>query len=99
MIVPSCNALELMILYAGFILCYPAPSRSKWIWISFGMIAIYFINLIRCISLVGIANSKLSHYLDFAHHYVFTIFVYGCIFLMWVWFIKSMKAKTISHVA
>ena len=44
----GCNALELFVLYAGFIICMPARVLRKTLFIVGGIIAIYITNVIRC---------------------------------------------------
>ncbi len=87
---PFCDGLELMVLYLGFIICFPSSLKRK-VWFSIlGVISIYGINVLRCIGLVIIVNnSDLRKWFDFAHHYLFVIVVYGLIFLLWIWFVNS----------
>jgi exosortase family protein XrtF len=83
----GCNALELFVLYAGFIICMPALPGVKALFITCGIILIYTVNVIRC---AGIAYIILYYprYADFAHHYVFTFIVYGLIIALWLIFSK-----------
>lgn len=83
----GCNALVLFIIYTGFILAYPAPIKSKSIYFITGNIIIYAINMVRIIALIFI-QIYAPEYLDFNHHYVFTILVYGSIFLVWRHFVN-----------
>lgn len=83
-----CNALEVMVLYAGFIICFPATLRRKLIFIPVGLILIYLLNIIRCASLVLIAIYY-NAYLNFSHHFLFTFVVYAFIFLLWYFFTKN----------
>jgi len=86
----GCNALELFVLYAGFIICMPARVLRKTLFIVGGIIAIYITNVIRC---AGVAYIILYHprYADFAHHYVFTFVVYGLIIALWLIFSKKLS--------
>jgi exosortase family protein XrtF len=85
----GCNALELFILYAGFIICMPARPLRRTLFIVGGIIAIYITNVIRC---AGVAYIILYHnrYANFAHHYVFTFVVYGLIIALWLIFSKKL---------
>ena len=89
-----CNALELFVLYAGFIICFPAPIKRKIIFIIGGVIFIYCINMLRCAGLTWIFIRH-PKYGDFSHHYLFTFIVYLSIFLLWFLFSKntSVNAK------
>jgi len=77
-----CNGLELMVLYIGFLVCFPAPLKRKLIFGASGCLLICILNVIRCSALVGI---YLHHraYLDFSHHFAFQLIVYLVIFLLW----------------
>lgn len=78
-----CNGLELFVLYAGFILCFPGNWKNKWWYILVGCIIIHIVNVLRTASL-AIIQYKAPEYLDFNHHYTFTIIVYTLIFLLWI---------------
>jgi len=86
----SCNGLELMVLYIGFIVCMPAAHKRKWIFSIIGAILIYVANVIRC---AGVAYIKIYYpkYTDFAHHYVLTFIVYGLIIALWLIFSKKLN--------
>jgi exosortase/archaeosortase family protein len=81
-----CNGLEVMVLYAGLILCLPASIKRKISFILSGIVLIEVLNVIRC---AGLAEIYLTHpeYLDFSHHYLFTFLVYA--FIFWLWFLFS----------
>lgn len=86
----GCNALELFVLYAGFIICMPAETRRKVLFIVGGIVSIYIVNVIRC---AAVAYIIIYHprYADFAHHYVFTFVVYGFIIGLWLIFSKKLN--------
>ena len=81
-----CNALELLVLYAGLILCLPANRNRKIAYIIGGIIGIEIINVIRCAGLVLVYLHK-PDWLDFSHHYLFTFVVYA--FIFWLWYLFS----------
>lgn len=85
----TCNALELFVLYAGFIICMPAKNLRKVLFIVGGILAIYMVNVLRC---AGVAYLIIydPKYADFAHHYVFTFIVYGFIIALWLIFSKKL---------
>jgi len=86
----TCNALELFVLYAGFIVCMPAKIMRKVLFGVGGVIAIYIVNVLRC---AGVTYIIIYHpkYADFAHHYVFTFIVYGLIIGLWLMFSKKLN--------
>ena len=62
-IADPCNGLELIILYIGFILVMPARLKRKLTYIFFGVLLIYFLNVLRCAGLVMI-------HIYFKHYFV-----------------------------
>jgi len=38
---------------------------------------------------LAIINYVAPQYVEFNHTYTFTLFVYGIIFLLWMWWVKS----------
>lgn len=89
-----CNGLELIVLYAGFIMCFPSGALRKTIFILTGTILIYIFNVLRCASLILI-YLHYPGYLDFSHHYLFTSLVYGFIFLLWYIFTQKLTLTNV----
>lgn len=81
-----CNGLEVIVLYAGLILCIPGTTRRKLLFILPGIVGIEILNVIRCAALAEIYMTH-PEYLDFSHHYLFTFLVYA--FIFWLWFLFS----------
>ncbi|MDP4149804.1 MAG: archaeosortase/exosortase family protein [Bacteroidota bacterium] len=77
-----CNGLELIVLYIGFILCFPAKAWRRLVFIFTGASLIYLVNVARCagLTLIYLHSPAL---LDFSHHYLFTFLVYGFVFFLW----------------
>ena len=86
----TCNALELIVLYIGFIIALPARLRRKVTFILGGIIFIYIINVLRC-AVVTYAILYYPSHADFAHHYVFTFAVYGAIIALWLVFANKLS--------
>ena len=87
-IATACNGLEIMVLYAGFLFCFPAPNPSRrWKFLGLGLVTIFLLNIVRCALLVWIFL-RYRQYLDFSHHFVFTFLVYACVFLLWYRYAK-----------
>jgi exosortase family protein XrtF len=86
----ECNALEILVLYAGFIICFPSPTARKLRFILIGFVSIYLLNIIRCSALVLI-EIHYNEYLDISHHFIFTFIVYAFIFLLWHIFAKKIR--------
>lgn len=88
----ACNALELMILYAGFIICFYGPLKRKLLFIVFGVLGLFALNVLRCVFLAWIVLD-LPHYFAIAHKYVFNIVVYVLTFILWMFYVKGLKKK------
>jgi exosortase family protein XrtF len=78
-----CNGLELFALFAGFIICFPGKVKTKLWFIPVGILFIHFINVLRTLAL-ALIQFKAPQYLEFNHHYTFTIIVYTLIFMLWM---------------
>lgn len=83
----SCNGLVLFVLFIGFVISFPSKIIDKIKFIPIGIFLIYFLNVFRIICLTFI-YIYYPTYLDFNHHYTFTLFVYFDIFLLWMTFVK-----------
>lgn len=83
----GCNGLILMVLFAGFILAFPGPSKVKLWYIPLGIFCIYLINSLR---VIGLAVNKIfsNSSFEFNHKYTFTILVYGAIFGFWMYWVN-----------
>jgi exosortase family protein XrtF len=92
----GCNALELFILFAGFVMAFPGPIRHKYWFIPAGILLIHFLNICR-VAALAVIQFKAPHYLDFNHKYTFTFLVYGVIFILWLYWVKNYSKK--SHEA
>ncbi len=88
----NCNGFKLFSIFSIFILAFPGDRSSKGWFIPLGLVLIHLANIIRVMALLLI-NDYNPAYLDFNHNYTFTIFVYGIIFLLWLYWIKRYGEK------
>ena len=91
-IADSCNGLELIILYIGFIICMPSPFWRKVLYIVIGIVLLDLINIARCIGLIYL-REYLHAYFQFAHKYVFKITVYIATFIIWRFYARKINLK------
>ena len=91
-IADPCNALELMVLYIGFIFCMPSKFWRKVKYVIIGILLIDIINILRCGGLIYL-REYFHAYFDFAHHYLFKAVVYGATFLMWMIYSRKISLK------
>jgi exosortase/archaeosortase family protein len=87
-IADPCNALELYVLYIGFLICLPTTVKRFIVFTIVGIALISILNILRCggIALLNIHNNHVS---EIAHHYVFKIIMYGLIFYGWILYSKK----------
>ena len=81
-IFPACNGLDLLVIYVGFIMCLPTNGKRMLKYILWGSIAICVINYLRFVAISYMVLQRMT-ITGFAHHYIFTLIVYGFIFLLW----------------
>lgn len=89
-----CDGLSLFILFTSFVVVFQG---KWWVKLSFvvpGILFIHLLNVIRVIALALIVKYYPST-LDFHHSYTFTLFVYLCIFGLWMLRIKLYQSKKI----
>lgn len=87
-----CDGLSLFILFTSFVVIFKGKWWSKSLFILPGILLIHFLNVIRVVALAIVVKYS-PDYLDFHHSYTFTLFVYLCIFLLWVFRIKVYEHK------
>ncbi|HMO32055.1 MAG TPA: hypothetical protein PKE07_03565 [Lacibacter sp.] len=91
----ACNGLELMVLYAGFILCFTGPWLRKLLFIVGGIFGLYALNVLRS-ALLGYVGLEYPRHFDFAHKYLFNLVVYALTFILWVWYVAGLR-KSHAH--
>jgi exosortase/archaeosortase family protein len=87
-IADGCNGLELMVLYSGFIFCYPSTKKRKVGYILIGLLMIDFFNIARC-SMLGFIKEYYHPYFYISHHFVFKAVVYAVIVILWGYFTRK----------
>ncbi len=87
-----CNGLDLMALFAGFILLFSGSWKTKFWFIPLGLLIIYVLNLVRVLVLTIMAKTA-PEYLDFNHKYTFTILLYMFVFFGWLLWVNKYALK------
>ena len=82
-IVNGCNALKLMVLYSGFIICLGNGLGEKLKFLTFGIVTIYMLNTIRIV-LFNLVILYFKDYWNIIHEFSPFIFFYP--FILWVWY-------------
>ena len=93
----ACNGLELMILTAGFMLCFKGDWKKKTVFIVAGVVGLFILNVLRC-AMLGVVNMEFPRHFDFAHKYIFSLVVYAYTFLIWIWYVAKVKPRLTSKI-
>lgn len=81
-----CNGVSVMAVFVIFIAAFPGPARHKLWFAALGALVIHVINNIRVVALSIIASIDFE-WLTFNHDYTFYVVVYGCVVLLWYWWV------------
>lgn len=83
----ECNALEVFVIFTGFVVCFPSSLKSKVLFIPMGILIIYMLNILRILLLTLMAHYT-PEYIDFNHKYTFNIIIHGVVFFLWHYWSK-----------
>ena len=87
LVADACNGLELFALYIGFLLAFPGHIRSKLIFIVFGVILIFVVNILREMAL-ALNYNFFQETFEINHKYTYAFIVYILIFFIWRFWLK-----------
>ncbi len=92
----GCNGFIVAGLFLSFFVAFWKWTKRTFGYILIGLLSIHLLNLIRLVLLLNIAleNATLFYYY---HKYAFTAIMYTCVFLIWLFWLKS-TANPGSHV-
>lgn len=91
-IIEGCNSISVIILFLSFIVAFNKGFKKTLLFILSGSLLIYVLNVIR-IALLTLGLYFYPEYRDFLHDIVFPLFIYGVVFLLWLYWIKNYKKK------
>jgi len=85
----GCNGLELLGLYAGFIIAYPGPIRKKLLLLAGGLILLFTANIFR-IAIFALSNVYLPEHWEKIHTYSSYVIFYPLVLSLWyLWTVIS----------
>lgn len=94
----ECTGIFVLLVYATFVLAYPAPWAMRATGIAFGVVVLAAVNFLRLIVLTVIA-SKRPEWFGYFHEYFFQgAFIALLAFLASVW-TERVRRATVSHVS
>lgn len=82
-IINGCNGIETIGLFAGFIAAYPGNRTKRWLFLPFGILVIYLVNVLRVFFLAILQHHQDSLF-HFVHDYTFNLIFYLVVFLLWM---------------
>ena len=82
-IIEGCNAVSVIILFIAFVVAFSGKLKNTLLFILFGTILIYVLNISR-IAILCMAMYSFPQYQDFLHGVVFPLFIYGVVFILWI---------------
>ena len=92
-VIEGCNAVSIIILFIAFIVAFASGFKKTALYILFGSLVIYFINIVR-IAIIALAMYKYPAYENILHSIIFPGIIYGITFLLWfIWIQKFSKLK------
>ncbi len=91
-VVEGCNAVSVIILFLSFILAFYSGFKKTMLYILAGAVIIYTLNVIR-IALLTIGIYHYPKYTEFMHGTLFPLFIYGVVFLLWVFWVRKYEVK------
>ncbi|WP_262890068.1 exosortase family protein XrtF [Psychroflexus salis] len=87
-VIEGCNAVSVIILFLSFVLAFFSGWKKTLLFIFGGSVLIYTLNVLR-IALITLGIYYYPAYTDFLHEILFPIFIYGVVFLLWIFWVKQ----------
>ena len=92
-IVEGCNSVSIIILFMAFVLAFRQGWKKTASFLLAGSVLVYATNLIR-IAILAIALDKYPEHQEFLHRIVFPGIIYGMVFVLWLFWIRSLPKIT-----
>ncbi|MCO6175324.1 exosortase family protein XrtF [Flavobacterium sp. NRK F10] len=89
-IIEGCNAISIIILFAAFVFAFSSGFKRTFLFIVSGAVLIYILNIIRIV-LLTLALYYKPEYERILHGTVFPLFIYGAVFLLWVFWVTKVS--------
>ena len=87
-VIEGCNSMSIIILFTAFIVAFAGPKKITFLYIVFGSVLIYLINIFR-IAFLTMMLYKYPNQQEILHNLVFPAIIYGTTFLLWVIWVKK----------
>lgn len=96
-VVEGCNGISVMILFLSFVLSFYQGFKKTLVFSLIGLIIIHLFNVLR-IAVITILYYRFPQYQEVLHQLIFPGLIYGMVFLLWMYWVKQFKLKTITNV-
>lgn len=87
-VVEGCNAISVMILFVAFVVAFKGKLKQTVLFLLGGIIIIHILNIVR----IGLLTMALLHYPEhehLLHGVIFPLFIYGVVFLLWIFWVNK----------
>ena len=91
-IIEGCNGVSIVILFISFIIAFAQKLKKTFLFILAGTAIIYSMNIVR-IAVLTIALLQYPSYNRPLHDIVFPGIIYGTVFILWMVWVRSVKAS------
>ena len=93
-VVEGCNSVSVIILFLSFIVAFAKGWKETLFFIFIGGLLIYILNLIR-IALLTLGLYFYPQYSEFMHEILFPLFIYGVVFFLWIYWVRTYKKENV----
>jgi exosortase family protein XrtF len=87
-VIEGCNAISVMLLFAAFVIAFAKAWKKTVLFLLFGIVTLYLVNLLRLIGL-GVIYQELADYREISHNIIFPAVIYGYVILLWIFWIRK----------
>lgn len=91
-IIEGCNGVSIIILFIAFVIAFSESFKKTSLFLLAGAALIYAVNIIR-IGVLAIALHRYPSYESILHGVIFPGMIYGMVFLLWMFWVRSLKPK------
>lgn len=95
-VIEGCNSISIIILFVSFIFAFTGRFKETIIYVLFGGLLIYVVNLIR-IAVISIGLYMYPLKEDLLHAVIFPVIIYGMVFLLWMFWVNRLSKQRRIH--
>ena len=92
-LIEGCNGVSVIILFIAFIIAFKGSLKATIVYTIIGSTIIYWLNIFRILVLT-VAMVNYPKQQEFLHQIIFPLFIYGVVFLLWVFWVNKLALKT-----